>query len=45
MDRANLHHFPVMGYAGTARMIDWIGNTFLDIKDKTVPEEELEVVQ
>ena len=45
MDRANLHHFPVMGYAGAARMIEWIGNTFLDIKDKTVPEEELEVVQ
>lgn len=45
MDRANLHHFPVMGYAGAARMVEWIGNTFLDIKDKTVPEEELEVVQ
>jgi nitrogenase molybdenum-iron protein beta chain len=45
MDRANLHHFPVMGYAGAARLIEWIGNTFLDIKDKTVPEEELEVVQ
>ncbi|WP_407355475.1 nitrogenase molybdenum-iron protein subunit beta [Methanolobus sp. WCC5] len=45
MDRANLHHFPVMGYAGAARMIEWIGNTFLDIKDKTIPEEELEVVQ
>jgi nitrogenase molybdenum-iron protein beta chain len=45
MDRANLHHFPVMGYAGAARMIEWIGNTFLDIKDRIVPEEELEVVQ
>ncbi len=45
MDRANLHYFPVMGYAGAARMIEWIGNTFLDIKDKTIPEEELEVVQ
>jgi nitrogenase molybdenum-iron protein beta chain len=45
MDRANLHHFPVMGYTGAARMVEWIGNTFLDIKDKTVPEEELEVVQ
>lgn len=45
MDRANLHHFPVMGYAGAARMVEWIGNTFLDIKDNTVPEEELEVVQ
>jgi nitrogenase molybdenum-iron protein beta chain len=45
MDRANLHHFPVMGYAGAARMIEWIGNTFLDIKDKTIPEEEIEVVQ
>jgi len=45
MDRANLHHFPVMGYAGAARLIEQIGNTFLDIKDKTIPEEELEVVQ
>jgi nitrogenase molybdenum-iron protein beta chain len=45
MDRANMHHFPVMGYAGAARMVEWIGNTFLDIKDKTIPEEELEIVQ
>ncbi len=45
MDRANLHHFPLMGYAGAARMVEWIGNTFLDIKDRTIPEEELEVVQ
>ena len=45
MDRANLHHFPIMGYSGAARLVERIGNTFLDIKDKTVDESVLEVVQ
>ena len=45
MDRANLHHFQIMGYSGAAWLVERIGNTFLDIKDKTVDECMLEVVQ
>jgi nitrogenase molybdenum-iron protein beta chain len=45
MDRANLHHFPIMGYSGAAWLVERIGNTFLDIRDKTVDECMLEVVQ
>ena len=45
MDRANLHHFPIMGYAGTARLVEWIGNTFLERKDRDADPSVLEIVQ
>lgn len=45
MDRANLHYFPIMGYAGAARMIEWIGNTFLDRKDRDADPSVLEMIQ
>lgn len=45
MDRANLHHFPIMGYAGAARLVEWIGNTFLDRKDRDAEECVLEMIQ
>lgn len=45
MDRANLHYFPIMGYAGAARMVEWIGNTFLDRKDRDADPSVLEVIQ
>src|SRR5665647_3262098 len=45
MDRANLHYFPIMGYAGTARMVERIGNTLLDRKDRDAPDWLLETIQ
>jgi nitrogenase molybdenum-iron protein beta chain len=45
MDRANLHYFPIMGYAGAARLVEWIGNTFLEWKDRYADESVLEIVQ
>lgn len=45
MDRANLHHFPIMGYAGAARLVEWIGNTLLERKDRDAEECVLEIVQ
>ncbi len=45
MDRANLHHFPIMGYAGAMRMVERIGNTLLDIKDRDAEDWVLETVQ
>jgi nitrogenase molybdenum-iron protein beta chain len=43
-DRANLHHFPVMGYAGSARMVERIGNTLLDRLDRDAPDERFELM-
>ncbi|MHB1054327.1 MAG: nitrogenase molybdenum-iron protein subunit beta [Thermoleophilia bacterium] len=43
-DRANLHHFPIMGYAGAARMVERIGNTLLDRLDRDAPEERFELM-
>ncbi|MEW6017349.1 MAG: nitrogenase molybdenum-iron protein subunit beta, partial [Pseudomonadota bacterium] len=43
-DRANLHHFPVMGYAGAARMVERIGNTLLDRLDRDAPDERFELL-
>ncbi|MCL4309418.1 MAG: nitrogenase molybdenum-iron protein subunit beta [Actinomycetota bacterium] len=43
-DRANLHQFPVMGYAGAARMVERIGNTLLDRLDRDAPEERYELL-
>ncbi|HDZ59830.1 MAG TPA: nitrogenase molybdenum-iron protein subunit beta, partial [Actinobacteria bacterium] len=43
-DRANLFHFPVMGYAGAARMVERIGNTLLERLDRDAPEERFELL-
>lgn len=43
-DRANLHHFPIMGYAGAARMVERIGNTLLDRLDRDAPDERFELL-
>jgi len=43
-DRANLHHFPVMGYAGAARMVERIGNTLMDRLDRDAPDERFELL-
>ncbi len=45
MDRANLHYFPIMGYAGAARLVERIGNTLLDRKDRDAPDWLLETIQ
>ena len=45
MDRANLHYFPVMGYTGAARLVERIGNTLLDRKDRDAPDWLLETIQ
>lgn len=45
MDRANLHYFPIMGYAGAARLVEWIGNTLLERKDRDAEECVLEMIQ
>jgi len=42
MDRANLHYFPIMGYAGAARLVERIGNTLLERKDRDAPDWLLE---
>ncbi len=44
LDRANLHHFPVAGYAGAARLVEQIGNTLLDRKDRDTGEAHFELV-
>lgn len=43
-DRANLHHFPIVGYAGAARLVERIGNTLLDRKDRDTDESRLELI-
>lgn len=43
-DRANLHHFPVMGYAGAARMVERISSTLLDRLDRDAPDERFELL-
>jgi nitrogenase molybdenum-iron protein beta chain len=45
MDRANLHYFPIMGYSGAARLVERIGNTLLDRKDRDEPDWLLETIQ
>lgn len=44
MDRANLHYFPIMGYAGAARLVEQIGNILLDRKDRDADEAHFELV-
>ncbi|MDW7725881.1 MAG: nitrogenase molybdenum-iron protein subunit beta [Candidatus Methanoperedens sp.] len=43
-DRANLHYFPIMGYAGAAMLATRIGNTLLERKDRDTEDEKLELI-
>lgn len=44
MDRANMHYFPVVGYAGTARLVEMIGNTFLERRDRDSDDAHFEMI-
>jgi nitrogenase molybdenum-iron protein beta chain len=43
-DRANLHYFPIVGYAGAARLVEMIGNTFLERRDRDSDDTNFEMV-
>ena len=43
-DRANLHYFPIIGYAGAARLVEMIGNTFLERRDRDSDDTHFEMV-
>jgi nitrogenase molybdenum-iron protein beta chain len=43
-DRANLPYFPIVGYAGAARMIEKIGNTLLERLDRDADDSHLELI-
>jgi nitrogenase molybdenum-iron protein beta chain len=43
-DRANMHYFPIVGYAGAARLVELIGNTFLDRLDRDCDDAHFEMV-
>jgi nitrogenase molybdenum-iron protein beta chain len=43
-DRANLHYFPVIGYAGAARLVEMIGNTFLERQDRDADDTHFEMI-
>jgi nitrogenase molybdenum-iron protein beta chain len=43
-DRANLHCFPVIGYAGAARLVEMIGNTFLERRDRDSDDTHFEMI-
>lgn len=45
VDRANLTHFPVVGYSGAAWLVERIGNTLLDVKEAQTPDHLLELMQ
>jgi len=44
MDRANTHYFPIVGYAGAARLVEIIGNTFLERRDRDADEAHFEMI-
>lgn len=44
LDRANLQHFPVVGYKGTAWLVERTGNTLLEWKDLMSPKHLLELI-
>lgn len=44
-DRANLHHFPIVGYSGTAWLVERIGNMLLDWKEDRTPDHLVELMQ
>ena len=43
-DRANLHYFPILGYAGAARLVEMIGNAFLERRDRDSDDPNFEMV-
>ncbi|KUK43370.1 MAG: Nitrogenase molybdenum-iron protein beta chain [Methanothrix harundinacea] len=43
-DRANLHYFPMVGYAGAARLTEIIGNTLLERLDRDADDSHLELI-
>jgi nitrogenase molybdenum-iron protein beta chain len=43
-DRANMHYFPIVGYAGAARLVEMIGNTFLEWLDRDADDAHYEMV-
>ncbi|OPY53818.1 MAG: light-independent protochlorophyllide reductase subunit B [Methanosaeta sp. PtaU1.Bin060] len=43
-DRANLHYFPVLGYAGAARLVEMIGNAFLERRDRDSDDAHFEMI-
>lgn len=43
-DRANLHRFPIVGYSGAARLVERIGNTLLDRRDRDTDESRFEMI-
>lgn len=43
-DRANLHYFPILGYAGAARLVEMIGNAFLERRDRDSDDTNFEMV-
>ncbi len=43
-DRANMHYFPIIGYAGAARMVEMIGNTFLERRDRDADDTHFEMI-
>jgi len=43
-DRANLHYFPSVGYLGTARLVETIGNTLLDRVDRDADDSHFELI-
>ncbi len=43
-DRANMHYFPIIGYAGAARLVEMIGNAFLERLDRDADDTHFELV-
>lgn len=43
-DRANQHYFPIIGYAGAARLVELIGNTFLERRDRDSDDSHFELI-
>jgi len=43
-DRANMHYFPLLAYAGTARLVEMIGNAFLERRDRDADDTHFEMV-
>jgi nitrogenase molybdenum-iron protein beta chain len=43
-DRANTHYFPIVGYAGAARLVEIIGNTFLERRDRDSDDSSFEMI-
>lgn len=43
-DRANLHYFPTLGYGGAARLVEMIGNTFLERMDRDADDTHFELI-